>query len=154
MAEYTCVCVKINTRWTLVLALFTGLQLGRTQSWPVRVICWSFSFISLTRKQFSSLISLLSRTERPLLRAHITHSFLIYLLFINNLNLLALCCCSSLPRHAFIREFDLCWDTSLGASEENKRPFLCSVDGEGGTQLGAPCTGCVEPRPACGDQPC
>lgn len=80
------------------------------QSWPVPVICWSSSSISLTRKEFSSLILLFSRTERPWRRAHITNSFLIYLLFLNNLSLLALNCCFSLPRRAFISEFDLCWD--------------------------------------------
>lgn len=77
------------------------------QSWPVPVICWSSSSISLTRKEFSLLILLFSRIERLLLRAHITNSFLIYLLFINNLSLLAIHCCFSLPRHAFIIEFDL-----------------------------------------------
>lgn len=96
------------------------------------MICWSSSSISLTRKEFSLLILLHNRTERPLHRAHITNSFLIYLLFINNLSLLALHRCFSLPRHAFISEFDLCWDTSLKVCEENKRSFLCSVDGVGG----------------------
>lgn len=46
----------------------------------------------------------------PCLRAHITSSFLIYLPLINNLSLLALHCWFSLPRHAFINEFDLHWD--------------------------------------------
>lgn len=71
-------------------------------------------------------------TEGPLHSTHITNSFLVYLLFINNSSLLALHCCFFLPRHAFISEFDLCWDTSLKVSEENKRSFLCSVDGVGG----------------------
>lgn len=117
------------------LVLLAGLweQLDPcTRSWPVPMICWSSFSISLTRKEFSLLILLCSRTERPLHRAHITNSFLIYLLFINNLSLLALHRCFSLPRHAFISEFDLCWDTSLKVSEENKRSFLCSVDGVGG----------------------
>lgn len=90
----------------LLAGLYEQLDLCM-QSWPVPVICWSSSSISLTRKEFSLLILLFSRIERLLLRAHITNSFLIYLLFINNLSLLAIHCCFSLPRHAFIIEFDL-----------------------------------------------
>lgn len=102
------------------------------QSWTVPLICISASSISLTRKEFSLLILVFGRTERPLHSAHITNSFLIYLLFINNLRLPALHHCSSLPRHAFISEFDLCWDTSPKASEENKGSVLCPVHGVGG----------------------
>lgn len=101
------------------------------QSWPVPVICWSSSSIS-PEKSFLCSSHCLALTEGPLHSTHITNSFLVYLLFINNSSLLALHCCFFLPRHAFVSEFDLCWVTSLKVSEENKRSFCCSVDGVGG----------------------